>query len=62
MDNSELTIDYTTVITYAFTQYSLNLRMKELREKKDPAETEDMYQLHMRDSFCPESAEQATKE
>ena len=43
MEHSEYTIDYTTVISYAFTKYSLKSGLKELGKNGETAVTEDMY-------------------
>ena len=61
MGHSEDTIDYETVITYAFTQYSLKCGLKELGKRWETEVTKDQYQLHIRDTFRPESDEHLTK-
>ena len=62
MEYSEDTIEHATVIAYEFMQYSLKCGLKELGKNGDMAVTEDLYQLHMRDTFCPESSKHLTKE
>ena len=62
MEQYEDKIDYTTVITYAFTQYSLKRGLKKLKGKGKMAVTEYMSQLHTRDIFRPKSAKHLTKE
>ena len=57
MGYSEEKIDYATVIAYALTQYSLQSRLEELLEKGDMAVTEELYQIHTRDTFHTKSAE-----
>ena len=49
------TINYATVIKYSFTQYSLKRGLKELGKKGETAVAEEMYHLHMRDTFRPKS-------
>ena len=62
MEHSEDTTDYETVIVYGFTQYYMKRGLKELGAKGDTDETEDLYQIHMGDNFCPKSAENLNKE
>ena len=50
--HSEQTFDYSTVIEYEFTQYSLKSGLKELGAKGETAIKEEMSQLHKRDAFC----------
>ena len=61
MEHFEDTIDYATLIAYSLTQYYLNSGINELGEKGMMAVTEELSQLHMRDTFCPESAKHLTK-
>ena len=62
MENSEETINYSTVIAYESTQQSPKCSMKELAEMGEPATTKDLSQLHMRDNFFSKSAEHLTEE
>ena len=62
MENFEDIIDYASVISYAFTKYSLKRRIKELGEKGEMALTETLSQNHMRDTFCPKSDKHLTEE
>ena len=58
---SEEIIDFATVIAYAFTQYSLKSGLKDLGVKGETAVTEDLYQLHIRDTFFPKLSKHLTK-
>ena len=62
MEHFQDTIDYSTVIAYEFMQYSLKRGLKELGWRADTAVTEDLSHIHIRDTFCPESAKHLTKE
>ena len=62
MEHSEDTIDYATVIVYAFKQYWRKSGIKELGKKGETAETENLSQLHIRDTLLTESDKHLTKE
>ena len=62
MEHSEDTIDYATVIIYAFKKYCRKSGIKELDKKGETAVTEDLSQLQIRDTLLPESDEHLTKE
>ena len=60
MEHYRATIDYATVIEYAFTQYYLKHGLEGLGEKGEKAVTEEMSQIHAKDTFYPKSAEHLT--
>ena len=60
MEHSEETIEYVTLIAYAFKQYSLERGLKELGKKGETGVTEELSQLHMRDTSRPESSKHLT--
>ena len=60
MGHSEETIEYETVIAYAFTHYYLKHGLEELGEKGETAVTEELSQIHANDTFYPKSAEHLT--
>ena len=62
MEHSEDTIDYATVIIYAFKKYCRKSGIKELDKKGETAVTEDLSQLQIRDTLLPESDKHLTKE
>ena len=62
MEHSEGKIYYATVIAYAFIQYSLKRGLKEIGEKGGAAVTDELFHIHIRDRFRPESYEHLTKE
>ena len=61
MEHFEEAIDYAIVIAYSFTQYYLKCGLKILVEQGDMAVTEELYQIHMRHTFYPESSKHLTK-
>ena len=61
MEHSEETIDYSKIISYEFTQYSMKSGLKEPGEKGVTAVTEELSHLHMRDTFLPKLAKHLTK-
>ena len=62
MEYFEEKIYHATVIAYSFTKYSLKRGLKELEERGEKAVTEELYQIHMRDTFFSKSAKHLTKE
>ena len=55
MKHYEEKIDYATVVAYSFPQYSLKRVLKKLGP-------EEMFQIHMRNTFFPKSAEHLIEE
>ena len=62
MEHSADTIYFATLITYAFTQYYLQRGLTELGENGEAEVTEELSQLHMRDTFRPKKSKYLTKE
>ena len=62
MEHIEQKIDYATLISYAFTQYSLKRRLKDTREKGETEVIEELYQSQMKYTFRPKFSQHLTKE